>query len=177
MSHQPLPDRACRHALAASLLLLGGLCQAPLAQAEGDAAATPPLAALALASASAPPTPPASGFEAQLLVLVNRHRTAHGLPALQEDGPLTAIAQVQSQAMAGRQRLSHDGFEQRFRQAGGQVCVENLASGYRRAETLLAGWQASPGHDHNLLDARVSHAGIGRTNGFVALIACRFGKP
>ncbi len=90
---------------------------------------------------------------------------------------MTAIAQVQSQAMAGRQRLSHDGFELRFRQAGGQVCVENLASGYRRAETLLAGWQASPGHDRNLLDARVSHAGIGRTNGFVALLACRFGRP
>ena len=164
--HAPVPDMPHAHllapALAPWLLSLVSLFFQPLpAQAaDGRAAAT----ADALTSPD----------ESQLLALVNDYRAGLGLAPLQDDPSLVAIARANSQRMAEQRQLGHEGFDQRHRQAGGRVCVENLAAGFRRVGPLLAGWQASPGHDRNLRDARISHAGIGQVDGFVTLMACRF---
>ena len=119
----------------------------------------------------------ATSDDERLLSLVNDYRVGHGLAALLHDPALTVIARANSRRMADNRQLSHEGFEQRHRQAGRRVCVENLAAGYRHPEPLLAGWQASPGHDRNLRDARISHAGIGEVQGYVTLMACSFGRP
>jgi uncharacterized protein YkwD len=36
----------------------------------------------------------------------------------------------------------------------------------------MSAWRASPGHDRNLLDRRVSHAGVGVSGDYITLIAC-----
>jgi uncharacterized protein YkwD len=50
-------------------------------------------------------------------------------------------------------RLSAAGY--RFRSA-----AENLAAGHRTPLSVLRAWQASPGHDANLLAAPMTEAGI-----------------
>ena len=112
----------------------------------------------------------------RLLSLVNDYRVDQGLAPLLNDPALTLIARANSQRMADKQQLGHEDFAQRHLQSGRRVCVENLAAGYRQLEPLLAGWQASPGHDRNLRDARVSHAGIGEVQGYVTLMACSVGR-
>ncbi len=153
--------------------------QARAGAEDADAAATSPASATATATAKATATAAASAPAAvetgRLLELVNTYRASRSLLPLQHDASLQVIAEANSGRMLQLRRLSHDGFDQRFRQTGGRVCVENLAVGFRREEDLLAGWQASPGHDRNLLDGRVSHAGIGEVQGYVTLMACRLG--
>ena len=154
-------------ALACGLLALVGLLGHPLPAAASDAY-PPPLTAAAVTLLP--------GEEERLLTLVNDYRVGLGLSPLQDDPALAAIARAHSSQMAARGQISHEGFERRHRQAGGQVCLENLAAGYRRVDPLLASWQLSPGHDRNLRDPRVSHAGIGQVDGFITLMACRFSR-
>jgi uncharacterized protein YkwD len=52
-----------------------------------------------------------------------------------------------------RDRLARLGY--RFRLVG-----ENIASGPESAEEVVAGWQASPGHCANIMDARFSATGV-----------------
>ena len=131
---------------------------------------------VALATAGAPPlsaepaAPP--DFAQQVLEAVNQHRAQHQLPPWETDATLIEIAAEHSSAMAQRGALSHDGFRSRFERARRGVCVENLAARYRQADRLVAGWQASPGHGENLLDARVQQVGVASVGGYVTLLAC-----
>ena len=118
----------------------------------------------------------ATADDERLLALVNDYRIGQGLAPLLHDPALTVIARLNSRHMAEQGQLSHEGFDLRHRQAGRRVCIENLASGYHDLDPLLAGWQASPGHDRNLRDARVSHAGIGEVQGYITLMACSFAR-
>ena len=118
----------------------------------------------------------ATAADERLLSLVNDYRVDQGLAPLLHDPALTLIARANSQRMADKQQLGHDDFEARYQQSGRRACVENLAAGYRQLEPLLAGWQDSPGHDRNLRDARVSHAGIGEVQGYVTLMACSLAR-
>ena len=127
-------------------------------------------------SASAQPLltdPPAdSDFAQQVLEAVNHHRLQQQLAPWQADATLSEIAAGHSQSMARLGALSHAGFQARFERAQRRVCVENLAARYRQADRLVAGWQASPGHGENLLDARVQQVGVASVGGYVTLLAC-----
>jgi uncharacterized protein YkwD len=38
---------------------------------------------------------------------------------------------------------------------------ENIAKGYRTAETVVNGWMNSPGHRANILNSTYTHIGVG----------------
>ena len=75
--------------------------------------------------------------------------------------------------MVRARRLSHDDFQGRVRRSGYSMCVENVGWNYPTPADQMKAWRASPGHDRNLLDARVTHAGVGVAGDYVTLIACR----
>ena len=114
---------------------------------------------------------------AELVIdVVNRYRAAQQLPALQPSAALTALAAEHSDNLARQHRLTHAGFHDRFERARRMTCVENLAAGFNRAESMLTGWRQSPDHHRNLLDARVQEVGVASVAGHVTWLACSAGS-
>jgi uncharacterized protein YkwD len=88
--------------------------------------------------------------------MISAYRHRHGLPAVRTDSRLMAMARRQAQAMAARDRMSHDvggDFGTRLRRAGyvAAVAAENIAAGQRSWSEAFAGWVSSSGHRSNLL--------------------------
>jgi len=104
---------------------------------------------------------------------VNRYREQQDRRPLVADRALAALAREHSAAMAKAGRLSHDDFQSRFRRSGYAMCVENVGWNYSTPQAQLLAWRQSPGHDRNLLDARVAHMGIGTAADYVTFIGCR----
>ena len=96
---------------------------------------------------------------------LSAYRRAHDLPPVTIDPALMALAQSQANAMARADHLSHDisgTLDHRLdasHHAKGYA-VENVSAGYASADAALAGWQRSPGHNLNLLDAKMRRMGI-----------------
>jgi len=129
------------------------------------------LSIAAAAHAASLATPAAYGDE--LASLVNGYRASRHVDALEIDPALSGLAREHSAAMVRANKLSHDDFQARFRRSGYSMCVENVGWNYATAADQLKAWQRSPGHDRNLLDTRVAHAGIGVAGDYVTFIACR----
>jgi len=127
---------------------------------------------LMMEAAQSPANPPSPPLEQAVLEAVNGYRESRGVVPLQPDPALRALAAAHSHEMSRRQQLTHDGFDSRFRQSGRTLCAENLAAGHDRAETVLAGWQASPSHDSNLLAPRLRWVGIALVDDHLTLLAC-----
>ncbi len=111
-------------------------------------------------------------FQQQLAQLINEYRASKALPALTLDARLADLAREHSAAMASSKRLSHDAFAARVNRSGYGMCVENVGWNYGSPKGFFDAWRASPGHDHNLLDPRVDHVGIGASSDYVAMVAC-----
>jgi uncharacterized protein YkwD len=111
-----------------------------------------------------------AGLARNILDLVNRHRTARGLPALTADPRIGREAQRHSAAMAaGSTPLGHAGFPDRIaalrRVMSCGSSAENVASslGYDEpAPEIVRGWLASRGHRANI-EGRYERTGIGVT--------------
>ena len=139
------------------------------------------LLAFVIALASAGSTAVAAGtdqtnadpYADRLGELANQYRVRQGKEPLVADPALAALAREHSIAMAKAGRLSHDDFQSRFRRSGYGMCVENVGWNYPTPGAQLQAWQQSPGHDHNLVDARVRHMGIGTASDYVTFIGCR----
>lgn len=114
----------------------------------------------------------ATGYATHLLDLVNQYRQRHQLPPLVSDARLAALAQEHTHDMARDRRASHAGFSVRFDRANSELCVENVGWNFPHAEGQLDGWRGSPGHNRNLLDSEVTHAGIAVYRGYVTFFAC-----
>ena len=112
-------------------------------------------------------------YAQELAELVNRYRAQHGAGELRVDPSLSTLAREHSVAMAKARGLGHEGFQSRFRRSGYELCVENVGWNYHTPQRQLDAWRKSPGHEHNLLDARVTRAGIGVASQYVTWIACR----
>jgi uncharacterized protein YkwD len=72
-------------------------------------------------------------------------------------------------------RLSHDGFKTRFRAAqksGVTGCVENVGWNYPTPAGQFEGWQGSEGHNRNMLDPKITGAGVARAGTYVTFFAC-----
>ena len=114
-----------------------------------------------------------AAYATELASLVNEYRASKHTAALALDPALSELAREHSVAMVRAKRLSHDDFKTRFRRSGYGMCVENVGWNYPTAADQLKAWQRSPGHDRNMLDARVAHVGIGVAGDYVTYIACR----
>ena len=146
---------------------------------ERVGAGLPPLrlrTALALAVALASATLPAADerrYERDLAERINAYRSERKLPALTVNATLDRLATEHSAAMAKAHRMSHDGFDARYRASGFRRCIENVGWNFTTPAAQLAAWQASPPHDRNLLDANVTVIGLGERQRYVTLIACQ----
>ena len=99
--------------------------------------------------------------------LINAYRKDKGLKPLKINAALTEAAKAHSRDLAKWDRISHYGSDgsnpwDRVKRAGynAKVAAENVGTGQASLEEVIKGWQASPGHNKNLLLADVEHMGI-----------------
>ena len=114
----------------------------------------------------------AGQYEEELLVLINRYRSARKLKPLASSQMYNNLAREHSQAMQEQQSLSHDGFDDRFRRAGSRSCVENVGWNHATPQSQFNGWKKSPGHNRNMLSRKINGAGINKTGPYVTFFAC-----
>jgi uncharacterized protein YkwD len=114
-----------------------------------------------------------AAYAAELVHAVNDYRARAHIAPLSRDPALAALAREHSEAMMRAHALGHDDFQARVRRSGYAMCVENVGWNYPTPADQMKGWRASPGHDRNLRDSRVTHVGVGVAGDYVTLIACR----
>lgn len=117
--------------------------------------------------ASAPAERTATVFETAIVDAMNRQRIAHGLAPLEVNVRLEAAADDRIADMLDKRYFSHvspDGVQpwNRVDQRGYayQRVGENLALGYRSADSVVDGWMRSPAHRANVLGARFREVGV-----------------
>jgi uncharacterized protein YkwD len=98
--------------------------------------------------------------------MMSDYRRANGLPAVQPDPALLAVARDQAQRMAAVNQLTHDpggrGFTQRLTSANYQAAraAENIGAGYHTLAEAFSGWRDSPSHNKNMLLPGATRVGI-----------------
>jgi uncharacterized protein YkwD len=101
--------------------------------------------------------------------MVSAHRAAHGLPPVKADPTLNRAAAIQSQAMAAQGVMSHSAagaFPDRMRSTGVRSpAAENIGMGYNSLQHAFSGWQASHGHNVNMLNPEMNKIGLARAVG------------
>ncbi len=118
-------------------------------------------------------TAAAGQFEDELLVLINRYRSTKKLKAMVSSSQYIDLAREHSQVMQEQQSMNHDGFEDRFRLAvDARSCVENVGWNHKTPQSLFDGWKNSSGHNRNMLERKISRAGIGKSGAYVTFFAC-----
>lgn len=111
-------------------------------------------------------------FDSELLAEINRYRAAHHLTKLAADDDMARLAKGHSDTMNRENRLSHDGFQDRFRESGRTECVENVGWNFQSPRQQFLGWKASPGHNRNMLMKGITRGGIARSGPYVTFFAC-----
>ncbi|MBL0224164.1 MAG: CAP domain-containing protein [Geobacteraceae bacterium] len=115
----------------------------------------------------------ASSFEDELLVLINRYRQSKKLKPLVSSPQYAELAREHSRTMQEQDRMSHDGFDDRFRRASdASSCVENVAWNHQTPQSLFNGWRTSPGHNRNMLDRKIRRVGLDRSGAYATFFAC-----
>jgi uncharacterized protein YkwD len=99
--------------------------------------------------------------------LVNAYRKEKGLKPLKLSAALTEAAKAHCKDLAKWDRISHYGSDgsnpwDRVKRAGynAKVAAENVGTGQASIDEVMKGWQASPGHNKNLLLADAQEMGI-----------------
>ena len=108
-------------------------------------------------------------FELKVFELTNTERAKHGLPPLIWHDSLAIAARGHSEDQMFNNITGHTGSDgstvrQRIERAGItglRAWAENCAYGYSTPEAVIAGWMDSPGHRANILNATVTHLGVG----------------
>jgi uncharacterized protein YkwD len=97
--------------------------------------------------------------------MISLYRQNNGLGAVVVDPELTKLAEQQSQAMAGQNKLDHDvkaPLAKRLNASGypASAAVENVSAGYHTLAEAFSGWRDSPPHRANMLKNGVTKLGI-----------------
>jgi uncharacterized protein YkwD len=99
--------------------------------------------------------------------LINAYRKDKGLKPLRLSAALTEAAKAHSKDLAKWDRISHYGSDgsnpwDRVKRVGynAKVAAENVGTGQASIDEVMKGWQASPGHNKNLLLADAQEMGI-----------------
>jgi uncharacterized protein YkwD len=118
------------------------------------------------------PLPALAGLrpsERVLLEVMNRARTARGLPPFQLDPRLERAARQHTRDMLRRGYFDHGAFARRMKHYGvrGRAVGENLAwwAGYAWARRVVLMWLESPPHRANLLRPGFRHVGVAALRG------------
>ena len=101
----------------------------------------------------------------------NAWRAQHSLPPLKLDPHLSQVSQDMANHIARldslkTRRHSSTSLIRRTQTSGykSKAGAENLGAGYASISAAMTGWKTSPDHNKNLLNKRVTHMGIARTN-------------
>ena len=107
--------------------------------------------------------------EQAFLVLINNYRAQNSLGPLSASYMLTKASAWKSKDLATNNYFAHDDLARtwsaRIRDCNygfNTWLGENIAAGYTTAQQVFAGWQASPGHNANMLGTNYTTIGIGR---------------
>ena len=98
--------------------------------------------------------------------LLSDYRRANGLPAVEVDSRLAALAQDQVRRMAAAEKVTHDpggrGFLQRLQNVNYNAAraAENVGAGYHTLAEAFSGWRYSPTHNTNMLLPGATRFGI-----------------
>ena len=97
--------------------------------------------------------------------MISGYRQNNGLGALTIDPELMRLAERQAQAMAARDKLSHEvggPFTARLKKAGyrSRAAAENISAGYHTIAEAFSGWRESPPHRANMLLKGATRMGI-----------------
>jgi uncharacterized protein YkwD len=99
--------------------------------------------------------------------LINAYRKQKGLRPLRLQPALTEAARMHARDLAKWDRISHYGSDgsnpwDRVKMAGynAKLAAENVGTGQVTIDEVVKGWQASPGHNKNLLISEAEHMGI-----------------
>ena len=95
--------------------------------------------------------------------IISQYRRAHGLPAVRTDAQLTAVAERQARAMAKRGVMDHNvagAFAARVADVPVGAAGENIAEGTKTWAETIQRWEASAGHNANLLLPDATHVGV-----------------
>ena len=114
-----------------------------------------------------------SPYAATLLEQINTYRVYYGLTPLRPASRLNRLARTHSFDMYRQKRMSHSGFNERFRRSGSRLCVENVGWNYSAPLKQFDAWRHSRGHDENMLNDQVRYAGISQVGKYVTFFACR----
>lgn len=99
--------------------------------------------------------------------IINAYRKKNGLKPLKLNPELTEAAKEHSRDLAKWDRISHYGSDgsnpwDRVKRTGykARLTAENVGTGQIDFTEVMRGWEASPGHNKNLLTADAQHMGI-----------------
>jgi len=95
--------------------------------------------------------------------IISQYRRAHGLPAVRTDAQLTAVAERQARAMAKSGVMDHNvagAFAARVADVPVGAAGENIAEGTKTWAETIQRWEASAGHNANLLLPDATHVGV-----------------
>ncbi|HEY1364698.1 MAG TPA: CAP domain-containing protein [Xanthobacteraceae bacterium] len=95
--------------------------------------------------------------------MISHYRHEHGLSTVKTDPQLTAVAERQAKAMAASGIMDHSvagSFASRISGARTGMAAENIAAGTKTWAETFRMWQASPGHNANLLQAKADSVGV-----------------
>ena len=97
--------------------------------------------------------------------MISQYRQNNGLGKVVVDPDLMLLADAQSTAMAGRNKLDHDVKGPLTKRLGASgypatAAVENVSAGYHTLAEAFSGWRDSPPHRANMLSRDVTKLGI-----------------
>ncbi|MFD1096089.1 CAP domain-containing protein [Salegentibacter chungangensis] len=102
-------------------------------------------------------------IELEILAEVNDYRASLGLAELKPLAEISVEAEDHNVYMAQQGQISHDNFGNRYeslvRNVNAQAVSENVAYGYRTAESVVKAWVNSSSHRHNI-EGKHTHFGI-----------------
>ena len=113
-----------------------------------------------------------SAYERDLLNCINEHRIKNRLSPLRLDPALGRLAKIHSQRMNSSGEISHDNFDDRFRECGRACCVENVGWNHDDPVAQCKAWERSKDHDKNMLNKQIRRAGLSRAGSYVTFFAC-----
>lgn len=105
-----------------------------------------------------------NNLEAEVLYLVNIHRTNIGLQKVSALNQPYTEALNHTKYMIEQGKTSHDNFEVRSRNlmlmSSAKIVLENVAAGYSTADSVMKQWLSSPSHRLVIENPTVQYMGI-----------------
>lgn len=103
-------------------------------------------------------------LELEVIDLVNQHRKNLNLKELPKLNIISVVAKTHTDYMIREGKISHDNFLERAdklkKDINAKAVAENIAFGYKSAQTVLDGWLNSPTHKKQIENKIYTHTGI-----------------